>query len=459
MATPSGTSTSPSSSRAARGGEQHGSQSRVARTPYTGSCSSSSCSSVFASWVSLPSADENTIREIVDYYLDDKDAIQIGAILGVVAGVFLIYFRRLPAQVSARGNGRRDSSLPQIAFLGLVIVAIGGAIDGTLSFAMVEAADDIEPATLQGIQAIWDNDFLPFALGILSSCRPPASPSSAQGCCQVVGLVDPPPCGRRPDAHRLRLGDRVGSAGARAQHLDVRARASRRHRPPRLQHPPRHSLAPGVENKPAGLTVFCCKLPLGRTRGQRCGHGAGRRGCSQTLVLAVLLALIRPARPGSYRGCRRGGVRGTADPDAGRHAAAARLGATGPNAGAKRPILWTMTPYTNTGCPGGTAFHTFTDEMFDKSTAVSISYRGTGASEGEQDAWGPGDRKDVQAVGRTGLPAARTPTAWYLPARPPRAPGSPSFAPPGGQGGPVDYLVCRRLPGCVRSGGRSRAAA
>ena len=71
----------------------------------------------------------------------------------------------------------------------------------------------------------------------------------------------------------------------------------------------------------------------------------------------------------------------------------------GVNAGTRRPILWTMTPYTNTGCPGGTAFGTATPEMFDKSTAVSISYRGTGASEGEQDAWGPGDRKDVQEVG------------------------------------------------------------
>ena len=112
-----------------------------------------------------PSADD-PVREIVDYYLDDKDAIQIGAILGVVAGVFLIYFGGYLRRFLRAATGD-ESSLPQIAFLGLVIVAIGGAIDGTLSFAMVEAADDIEPATLQGIQAIWDNDFLPFALGIL----------------------------------------------------------------------------------------------------------------------------------------------------------------------------------------------------------------------------------------------------------------------------------------------------
>ena len=119
----------------------------------------------------------------------------------------------------------------------------------------------------------------------------------------------------------------------------------------------------------------------------------------------------------------------------------------GVNAGAKRPILWTMTPYTNTGCPGGTAFGTATPEMFDKSTAVSISYRGTGASEGEQDAWGPGDRKDVQEVGD-----------WL--AEPPlrRRPGAHRrlrrgcldrlrARPPGGQGRALDHLLRRRVSG------------
>lgn len=71
----------------------------------------------------------------------------------------------------------------------------------------------------------------------------------------------------------------------------------------------------------------------------------------------------------------------------------------GPDAGARRPILWTMTPYTNTGCQDGMAFGTATRDMIDRSSVVSISYRGTGASEGEQDAWGPGDRRDVQEVG------------------------------------------------------------
>ena len=173
-----------------------------------------------------PTADD-PVQELVDFYLDDKDSIQIGAILGVVAGVFLIYFGGYLRRFLRAATGD-ESSLPQIAFLGLVIVAIGGAIDGTLSFAMSEAADDIEPATLQGIQAIWDNDFLPLALGILCFLlghRPRHRPHG--GAAQVAGMGDPPPRGGRPHAHRLRFGDRCGSHGAGAEHLAVRARPSR----------------------------------------------------------------------------------------------------------------------------------------------------------------------------------------------------------------------------------------
>ena len=62
-----------------------------------------------------------------------------------------------------------------------------------------------------------------------------------------------------------------------------------------------------------------------------------------------------------------------------------------------RPVLWTMTPYTNTGCPTRDA--TFGYGITDRVSWARISYRGTGASEGEQDLWGPGDYRDVRAVG------------------------------------------------------------
>ena len=74
----------------------------------------------------------------------------------------------------------------------------------------------------------------------------------------------------------------------------------------------------------------------------------------------------------------------------------ARQGADAP---ATHPVVWTMTPYTNTGCRGNIPYDAMTAEMVERVTIVSISYRGTDASEGEQDTWGPGDRTDIQAVG------------------------------------------------------------
>ena len=57
--------------------------------------------------------------------------------------------------------------LPVVAIVGAGIVATGATIDGTIMFALAEAADDIDPSAAQAIEAIWDNDFLPLALGVV----------------------------------------------------------------------------------------------------------------------------------------------------------------------------------------------------------------------------------------------------------------------------------------------------
>jgi hypothetical protein len=110
-----------------------------------------------------PSADDPA-QEIVDHYIDNKDSVQIGAFLGTIAGTLLIFFFGYVRKIlrAAEGEG---GMLSLLALAGAVIIALGAAIDGTISFAIAEAADDIEPASVQTLQALWDNDFLPFALG------------------------------------------------------------------------------------------------------------------------------------------------------------------------------------------------------------------------------------------------------------------------------------------------------
>jgi putative CocE/NonD family hydrolase len=63
----------------------------------------------------------------------------------------------------------------------------------------------------------------------------------------------------------------------------------------------------------------------------------------------------------------------------------------------RHPVLWTMTPYTNNACP--TSVAGIDNALSAKFIVVRLSYRGTGASEGVSDQWGPQTRKDVLNVG------------------------------------------------------------
>jgi hypothetical protein len=104
--------------------------------------------------------------EIAKWYVDNKDSVEIGAFLGTVAGVLLIFFAAYLRKVLAAAQGE-GALLPILVLIGLSIVAVGGAIDNMILFATAERADDIPATSVQTIQAIWDNDFLPLVLGIM----------------------------------------------------------------------------------------------------------------------------------------------------------------------------------------------------------------------------------------------------------------------------------------------------
>jgi len=105
------------------------------------------------------------VQDIVDHYIDNKDSVQLGAFLVVPSGALLMFFAAYLRKIfsAAEGAGGMLSVLPLV---GLAIIAIGAAIDSTISFALAESADDIDPIAVQGLQALWDNDFMPFALGM-----------------------------------------------------------------------------------------------------------------------------------------------------------------------------------------------------------------------------------------------------------------------------------------------------
>jgi Domain of unknown function (DUF4386) len=105
-------------------------------------------------------------QEVAQWYLDNKDAAEIGAFVSVVAAGFLIFFGAYLRKVLDAAAGGR-SMLAVLPLVGLAIVGVGAAIDNMLIFVAAEAADDIPAPEIQTIQAIWDNDFLPLFLGVL----------------------------------------------------------------------------------------------------------------------------------------------------------------------------------------------------------------------------------------------------------------------------------------------------
>ena len=40
------------------------------------------------------------------------------------------------------------------------------AIDGTINIALAETAEDIDPSAVQALAALWQNDYIPFAVGL-----------------------------------------------------------------------------------------------------------------------------------------------------------------------------------------------------------------------------------------------------------------------------------------------------
>ena len=107
---------------------------------------------------------EDEVQQIVDHYLDNEGSVKLGAALQSLAGVFLVFFFGYVRKVlrAAEGEG---GMLSLVALVGAAIVATGAAIDSTIAFTLAETADDIEPTSVQTLQALWDNDFMPLAAG------------------------------------------------------------------------------------------------------------------------------------------------------------------------------------------------------------------------------------------------------------------------------------------------------
>lgn len=112
-----------------------------------------------------PEAKDSTAQEIVNHYVDNKDSTIVGAFLAGLAALFLVFFGGHLRRVLKAAEGE-NGMLSAVAFAGTIIIGVAAATDATISLALAETVDDIEPAAVQAMQALWDNDFIPVVLGM-----------------------------------------------------------------------------------------------------------------------------------------------------------------------------------------------------------------------------------------------------------------------------------------------------
>jgi hypothetical protein len=111
-----------------------------------------------------PDTDESA-GKIAEHFTDNKSSIMFGSALETLAAASLVFFGGYLRTV-LRDRGQDAGFLPSVAMAGTLALAIGGAIDATIYFTMAETADDVDPGSLVTLNALWQNDFFPMALGV-----------------------------------------------------------------------------------------------------------------------------------------------------------------------------------------------------------------------------------------------------------------------------------------------------
>ena len=111
-----------------------------------------------------PDPADDSAREIVDFYVDNKSSLMAGTYLEGLAAALLVFFGAHLREVLRVAAGGKDF-LSTAAFAGLLLIAVGFTVDGSINLALAETAEDIEPAGVQALTALYHNDFVPFAVG------------------------------------------------------------------------------------------------------------------------------------------------------------------------------------------------------------------------------------------------------------------------------------------------------
>jgi hypothetical protein len=107
---------------------------------------------------------EDTGDEVLAFYQDDEGAQIASSILVTYGALFLVFFAS-----TIRSRLRREEEpggvLSAAAFGGGLLIALGIALFAGINFTLADAADDLDPAAAQALNALNLDLFFPVALG------------------------------------------------------------------------------------------------------------------------------------------------------------------------------------------------------------------------------------------------------------------------------------------------------
>jgi hypothetical protein len=110
-----------------------------------------------------PPAANDSGEDVVEYFTDNDDLVLIGCVLEALAGLAVLVFGSAASRVMRRDY---DGVLPTLVVAAAAVVAAGVGVDAALRIALVDVADDLEPSSIQTMNALWSNFFFPMVIGM-----------------------------------------------------------------------------------------------------------------------------------------------------------------------------------------------------------------------------------------------------------------------------------------------------
>lgn len=141
-------------------------------------------------------------EEVVQYYSDNEGEVMASGFLGGFAVILFLFFAGWLRKVLREAEGP-GGVLSAVSLAGAIVFAVGGAVASTLSIALAESFDDIDPTALEALNAISWNYFIPFAAGFsvfllatgISAVRHGALPPWLGWSAIVLGIATYTPAG------------------------------------------------------------------------------------------------------------------------------------------------------------------------------------------------------------------------------------------------------------------------